>query len=172
MLNKKGQEEVVGFSLVVIIVAVVGLLIFGIVIRSGGKANNLDNYEIKQFLDSSMHVSTECTLRSNIDYAIVNDLVRECYKNPAKECFSSGNKVCDELNSSLNGIIKKGMQIGLDRPNKGFFMNISFESKEGKNEKILELNAGKCEGDYSAGEYLIPEDKNKGIIVARLTVCK
>lgn len=170
--NKKGQEEMVGFALVIVIVAVVGLLLLGLAIRSGGKSTINDNYEIKQFLDGSMHVSSECALRSNIDYASISDLVRECYRNPAKTCLASGENVCLALNKSLIGIVESGLKIGADRPNKGFIMNISFESKGGSSMGFLELKKGICGGDYTAGEYLIPEDRNKGIIVVKLSLCK
>ncbi|MEK6910312.1 MAG: hypothetical protein AABW82_00905 [Nanoarchaeota archaeon] len=172
MVNKKGQEEIVGFALVIIIVAVVGLLLLGLAIRSGDKGAKSDNYEIRQFLDSSMHVSSDCSLRSNIDYASVSDLVRECYRNQARECLSSGEKVCLALNRSLQGIINSGLKIGPERPNKGFMMNISFEQKTGESSSFLELKDGKCDKDYTAGEYLIPEDRSKGLIVVRLTLCK
>ncbi len=170
--NKKGQEEMVGFALVIVIVAVVGLLLLGLAIRSGDNGESNDNYEIKQFLDGSMHVSSECALRSNIDYASVSDLVRECYRNNGKECLSSKENVCLALNKSLTGIIESGLKIGTDRPNKGFIMNISFESKDSTSISFLELKKGLCDKDYTAGEYLIPEDRNKGIIVVKLSLCK
>lgn len=172
MHNRKGQEEMVGFALVVIIVAVVGLLLLGLAIRSGDKNTNNDNYEIRQFLDSAMYVSSNCALRSNLDYASLSDLVRECYKNPAKECLSSKENVCLALNNSLNGVIKSGLKIGADRPNKGFIMNISFEQKNEESKSFLEIKDGICAGDYTAGEYLIPEDRSKGLIVVRLSLCK
>jgi len=171
MANKKGQEEMVGFALVVIIVAIVGLLLLGLSIRSGGSNSaDSDNYQIRQFLDSSMHVTSDCTLRNNIDYGLVSDLVRECYQSSGKECLNSGETVCSNLNSTLNGIIAKGLMIGPDRPNKGYNLNISFEGKI--NEEILSTQSGECAGDLTAGEYLIPQDRESGIIVVRLTLCE
>jgi hypothetical protein len=147
-------------------------LLLGLAIRSGNKDVGNDNYEIKQFLEGSMEVSTECSLRSNIDYASISDLVRECYKNPSRACLSSGENVCLALNKSLTGLVEAGLKIGADRPNRGFIMNISFESKDSTSTSFLELKKGICDEDYTAGEYIIPEDRNKGIIVTELRLCK
>ena len=172
MVNRKGQEEMVGFALVVIIVAVVGVLLLGLAIRSNGdKSISNDNYEIRQFLDSAMHVSSDCAIRSNIDFASVSDLVKECYQNPGNSCLSSRDNVCLELNKTLKDIVNSGLKIGPDRPNKGFIMNISFDENQGASTGLLELHDGKCDKDFTAGEYLIPQDRSKGIIVVQLKLC-
>lgn len=170
--NKKGQEEMVGFAMIIIIVAVVGLLIFGLALRGKNNASTNDNYEISQFLGSVMQITTECTLRTNIDYASVNELVKECYQNSYKQCMDS-KSVCGELNKTFKTSIVQGLRVGVNMSNKGYILNISFEGNSGvAGEEVLELKSGECKGELTGGEYLIPQSKKNGLLIARLTLCK
>lgn len=174
--NRKGQEEMVGFAVVVVLVAVVGLILLVFALRSGTDSKQVEYYEVRQFLDSSMSVTTECTLRSNIDYASVRELVRVCYTSPQTICGKTEKDVCEELDGYLEEIIKRGLRIGPEQPYEGFRLNITFEQSDvGTTETINPvrgISEGNCTGNFVGGEYLIPEERSRGILRVQLTLCE
>ena len=169
-MNRKGQEEITGFAIVVVVVAVLGLVLLVLAIKTAPSSVSTDNYYVRQFLDSSMKVSSECTLRSNIDYAELREIVQECSGAPSKEC-GNGKKVCDELNTVFSEIIERGLKVGPDRPYKGFNVNVTFESENGNIESITSFYGGNCTGNRVGGEYLVRDDVRDGNVVVTLMLC-
>ncbi len=170
-MNKKGQEEMVGFALIVIIVSVIGVILLVFALKSGSNEIRANNYEIRQFLDSAMQTSTDCTLRNSINYVRINELISACYGNQGSACINSGNNVCEELDSILENIIDKGLKVGEENVNSGFVLNASFQGNGGS-EEVSYIKEGECGGEYTAGEYLIPEGRDGGAIIITLTLCK
>ncbi|MEK6889333.1 MAG: hypothetical protein AABW80_04470 [Nanoarchaeota archaeon] len=171
--NKKGQEEMVGFALIVIIVAVVGVVLLGFALRNPGESSEASSVEVNQFLESLAHVTSDCDYNSRNDFASMEELARECYTNPADTCTGSEENVCNALNESLKGIISKGLDIGTEKYYEGFEMNIGFEPKEvGEEEvEIISLKEGSCEGRKVGGEYLISSSRARGSIAMNLVLC-
>jgi len=169
-MYRKGQEEITGFAIVVVLVAVIGLVLLVLAIKTAPSSVSLDNYYVRQFLDSSMKVSSECTLRSDIDYAELRELVQECSGNPSKEC-GNGNGVCEELNSVFSEVIGVGLKVGPDRPYKGYNVNMSFEYEDHNTESILSFSGGNCTGNKVGGEYLVRDDVREGNVVVALIIC-
>ena len=57
--EKKGQEEMVGFALILILVAIIVLVFIGFSIRSPEK-ESVESYEVESFLQSMLQYTTEC----------------------------------------------------------------------------------------------------------------
>ena len=129
--NSRAQEEIVGFALIIIIVAVILLVFLGFYLRSSGK-ETIESYEAESFIASSLQYTTEC--RDNFGYLSVQDLIFDCYEN--EKCLDDTD-TCEVLNSSLKGILEKSWEIGENTPVKGYEFRIISDEKE-----ILFLNKG------------------------------
>ena len=55
-MNRKAQEEIVGFVLIVVIVAIIFLVFLGIMIRQPGEVTSKESRDVSQFLGSMMEM--------------------------------------------------------------------------------------------------------------------
>lgn len=129
--NSRAQEEIVGFALIMIIVAVILLVFLGFYLSSSDK-ETVESYEAVSFIASSLQYTTEC--RDNFGYLSVQDLIFDCYEE--EKCLDDTD-TCEVLNSSLKGILEQSWNIGENTPIKGYKLRIISDEKE-----ILLLNKG------------------------------
>jgi len=66
-MNRKGQEEIVGFALIIIIVAVI-LLVFLAFSLNKPEKEDLENYVVKGFLDATLAYTSECRDERNFEF--------------------------------------------------------------------------------------------------------
>ena len=92
---KKAQEEMVGFGLIIVIVAVILLVFLWFFLVKPGQ-QNLENYEAESFIQAALQYTTDC--ESRYGYFEVQELIFECYEE--KTCLS-GEDACMVLNSTL-----------------------------------------------------------------------
>ena len=123
MRNKKGQEEIVGFVLIILIVSVILLVFLGILLRKD--TNKTGNVETLQFLNSISEITTECSLNGGYSYIKYSDLIAEC--NNGKIC--SNGKACDILKSITKNLIESSWNFSPDYgPRTGYIFEAFFES--------------------------------------------
>ena len=97
--KKRAQEEMVGFALIIILVAVIFLVFLGFSLRNQEK-KNVESYEVESFLQSLLQYTTKC--ENNVERLSVRKLISSCY---AKEkCLDEKNS-CDVLKSDLTRIL-------------------------------------------------------------------
>src|SRR3989338_10745103 len=101
MKNKFGQEEMVGFALILILVAIIILVFIGFSIRSPEK-ESVESYEVESFLQSMLQYTTSC--ENNIEKLPVQKLVFSCN---AKEKCLDGRDSCEVLQTELESILKE-----------------------------------------------------------------
>jgi len=157
-MNKKGQEEMVGFVMIVIIVAVVFLILLGIFLRQEPSASEADSVEVTQFLESIMGYTSSCAVSYEPAYSSVGELIEECYRG--KKCVG-GEDSCEVLEQTVRDILGSGWEIGEEFYYKGYEFKIV-----GSEETILEISNGNCENEFIGSEYLIPGD-----FVSSLKLC-
>ncbi len=160
-MNKKAQEEIVGFVIVVVIVAVVFLILLGIFLRSESN-ESVESREVYQFLESLMEYSIECEEDSS--YLGIEDLIQECYEGG--NCNEKDS--CEVLNSSLKSILEVAWPIGDDRPFKGYIFKANYEINT-TSKSIVEIKKGDC-AESSIGAETISQ-AFPGSIVTSLEVC-
>lgn len=125
MINKKGQEEMVGFALIIILVAVILLFFLGFALTGKGETS-VDSYEAESFVQSFLQYTTRCELDfSRLD---VQDLIFSCIN---QETCNTGEKACSVLNSTLQGIVDSGWNVG----NESFYK--AYELRIESNERVL-----------------------------------
>ncbi|MBT7484311.1 hypothetical protein HN680_06060 [Candidatus Peregrinibacteria bacterium] len=104
--DKCGQQEIVGFVLIVVLV-MVGMMVF-LVISLGNNGEPLDSVEVSTNLDVLMRTTTECAITYEPDYDDFEDLFKSCYKE--KSCSNLDRDACDYLNESLWDVMN-GMMV-------------------------------------------------------------
>lgn len=169
-INKKGQEEITGFVLIVVLVAIVLVVFLGIALRSN-KTTTLESRDIDQFLESAMQYTTECALNYETDYVKMSGLIRECYDNPEKDC-QSGKKACDVLNETIGGMLRASWPTGKDRPLKGLIFESNYEQNTSSGmivRKIIIASSGNCSQTIKGSEYV--SANLPGNIVSSLKLC-
>ena len=119
IMNKRGQEEMVGFALIVIIVSIILLVFLGFFLGNSN-SKTVESFEAESFVTSMLQYSTEC--QNYYGYISVNDLIFMCNaKTPCRE----GQDSCEVLNSTLTGILNQSWNVGEGSPIKGYVLNIN-----------------------------------------------
>lgn len=123
---KKGQSEMVGFALIIVIVSVI-LLIFLSVTFKKSNEDAPNNEQVGAFVQAFLSYTTDCEIGYSSKYYNVQRLILACGQN--KYCIDERNS-CDVLNETLEGIIESSWKVGGNWPTKGYLLNITLEGEE------------------------------------------
>lgn len=162
---KKGQEEIVGFVVIVVLVAVALVILLGFSLRND-KTTEVQSMEVNQFLESASEYTTECALRYVPAYASIGDLYDACLEST--NCVN-GKTACSTLNESLNSLLNAAWA------SKGGVKGYNLEAKYHLNvtddlgETITRISYGNCSGIIKGGQKALPSPP--GIILVELRVC-
>lgn len=144
MINKNGQQEMVGFVLIVILV-VIGLVVY-LVIKAGSPAEVAQSITADNIIQSVMMTSSPCIIKTNSYYETIDDLAQDCYNN--KKC-ATGRSSCEVLNETLKTILDN--ILNMEQIN-AYELNYShFVSNESSEQKLL-INNGICSGTVYGSE--------------------
>ncbi|MEM4325803.1 MAG: hypothetical protein QXU40_00685 [Candidatus Pacearchaeota archaeon] len=155
VLRKTGQEEMVGFGIIAVIITLIMffLLVFYITKRS---EESLDNsYEIESFIQAMLQYTTDC--KSGYLSKMPIERTIEACRNELR-CENNGRNACDVLNDSLIGILDNSFLIGEGGYVRGYEITIKQE-----NENILYYKKGNQTQVYKGATQILPN--NKEIIV-------
>ena len=124
LLSKKfGQEEMVGFGLIIIVVGVILLVFVSMTLRKAAK-EEIESYEVSAFIGSVLQQTTSC--QKNFFYLDLQDLIFEC----ANEGKCSNNQdACEVLENTLKSILQESWKTGGEEVTKGYDLNIEFNSR-------------------------------------------
>lgn len=143
-INKKSQEETLGFVLIIVIVCIIALIFLAF--ASSKKPERRDSLEVSNFLKASMYYTTDCAVNYIPQYRETQDLIKECYRNSLQKCLNE-KEVCEVLNETLKKIMKESLRVDKDAPDKAYRMEIYYaplnyedfsprEKEEAKQDKI------------------------------------
>ena len=136
--NKLGQEEIVGFAVIIIIVAVILLIFLSFYLRSSNEVE-IQSYEASDFIQSVLQYTSDC--ENGGEFLSVQDLILE----QEEEC-SNGKTAGKVLNETLVEICESSWKVGEDTPVKGYEMRINEND-----ESIFMLNVGNVTQNYRNG---------------------
>ncbi len=150
MRNKKGQEEIVGFVLIIIIVAVILLIFLSISLKSPNKGQ--DSYKANSFVQAYLQYTTTCSIREP-EYLSVQDLIAECIK---KETCLNGENACDILEETSKNILEKSWIVEEGSLIQGYDLRIISNQETPNEEEILFIEKGNSTNNYQGGsqEYI------------------
>ena len=115
----------VGFALIIIIVAVI-LLVFLAISLNNSEEEALGDNEVKSFIQSFLSYTTSCAEYS-ADYYSIQKLITECV-NYGSDCLD-GRETCDVLNSTLKGIVEESWPVRENTPLKGYELLITVDDE-------------------------------------------
>lgn len=121
--GKKGQEEMVGFVLIIIVVSVILLFFLGFVLQDRG--GEIESQEVESFIQSFLPYTTDC--KSGGKNLSIRKLLFECVEERA--CLDD-REMCDVLNKTLKGIIDSSWQVGSQSQYKGYRFKITLNGEE------------------------------------------
>jgi len=147
--HKRGQEELVGFVLIVVITVIVFLIFLAFQFNKHGNQQNREDEEVRQFLVSLNHYTTDCAISYEPAYASVLDLSEWCYKGAS---CTNEESACDVLNNSVSGILNANWIISEGSVIRGYELNISYKTNASQ-EDILFVQKGSCVGNTRGSEY-------------------
>lgn len=167
---KRGQEEIVGFVAVMILIAIVFLVFLGISLRNPSQDIRV-NSDVYYFLSSSVEVTSECALGFESNYISLSELFTACQS--ASECVGNKNS-CSVLNSTMTGLIERAFNPGKDRPVQDYIFEARFQknvSSSSQGELFLNLGGGSCTGSQTlrGATYTVPS--SQGVISLKMTLC-
>jgi len=139
--EKKSQEEMVGFVLIIVLVAVIALVFLAISVRPRQVQENKD---VENFLHVSLLYTTECQPRAGEVYDL-RDLIAACYKN--EECLSG--EPCEILNRTVSELVERSFN--LESKYKAYKLEISKE-----NETIFSIAIGNSTSNKIGSAVAIP----------------
>jgi hypothetical protein len=151
MENKRAQEEIVGFSMIIVIVAVI-LLIFLSFSLKGSQKDTVESYEVEGYLQSLLQKTSDCKSTDNLEYYSVKKLIFNCYSN---EVCLDGKNTCDELLKEIGRISNQSWSVEKDSPIKGYILNITVNGEE-----LKALHYGNRTGSYKGASQELSKEGN------------
>ena len=158
---KKGQQEMVGFVLIVAIVLIALMVFLVISIRNRTEFKQSD--DVENFINVLMAHTTECAIVYEPDYDNVIDLVKNCYNN--RKCANLNKMACEYLNESLNLIMEKVMET--DASIAAYELDLIYENDEERSYVIPSILKGNCSGSVYGGQQLISVESGKITVIAK-----
>ncbi len=138
-IAKKGQEEMVGFGIIIVIVIIIGLVFLWLYLAIKPNETNMQDYEVQSFLRSVTQYTTRCIDR---EYIEINDLTYLCFHDQ-RDCENGDS--CQILEDTLDSILDSAWDVGEGKRVRGYEINIT----------VLELDQAFIKTIYS---------RNKGIL--------
>lgn len=158
--NKKAQEEMVGFVLIMLVVGVIFLVFLGIYLRKDSQTTITESKDISNFIAAVSRYTTDCGLSDDPDfdhYSLV-ELITRCYEDgPDSTCSNNGKKKCDVLKETLNGSIESNWNFHEDSPTKGYFFQVFRETDTGEENVIQPFGSGDQTKRVRSAEKPLPQ---------------
>ncbi|MCL6500471.1 MAG: hypothetical protein K6T16_00345 [Candidatus Pacearchaeota archaeon] len=145
--NKKAQEEVFGFVIIVLIVMIIGLVFFAFSLR---KAEIIEpkQYELDDLLQAMLSYTTDCAIGGS--EKSIRELARECHNSPTRKC-DNNLIACDVLNEELDSMLEKFLEQNIARAYvHGYELNIS------NSRQVSYITGGELTGNYIGSSRPIP----------------
>jgi len=123
--SKLGQEEMVGFAIIMVIVFVIMLVFLGFSMSNSDK-EAVESYESQSFVQSMLAYTTPCDDYKET-YLKTRDLILKCDNNAT---CANGNSSCEILVTTLRGILMESWNVEGNSSIKGYSLKIGGEEKE------------------------------------------
>jgi hypothetical protein len=169
MILRRGQEEIVGFIIIVVIVALAGVAFLGFSLMKQDTQTVTESYEVTQLLNSMMQYTTNCSIGDEGRDRMLEMTLIDCSKNNAESCIS-GQKICDAANESALNLLEAALLVTNESSTKGYLFNATYESVLGSS-KIIGLAKGDCNGSYKAADEAYSDYGTNGKLRVNLKIC-
>lgn len=168
--NRKAQEEITGFIIIVLFVTIVILVLGGFFMYRLKDTSPKDSQEISQFLDSIMEYSSDCAKSYEPNYLKINELISAC--DSGISCVS-GETACSSLNRTLRDLIKSNWRASDERYIKGYLFDVYHKRADGTRTQVGHLTPifeGSC-GSTAIRKAEVPISGSTGDIIVKFEIC-
>lgn len=152
-IDRRGQEEITGFVLIVVLVSVVLVIILGIMLRSG-VSEGRESRDVYQFMESALRYTTDCATNYGGAYYTLGDLVDVC--DSSAGCVD-GRTGCEAFNKTFSNMLEISWKAGANRSIKGYVWQIDYGANDSKR-KIMGGGKGVCNSSFVGSSYPIKEN--------------
>src|SRR3989338_10081074 len=125
--STKAQEEIVGFALIIIIVAIVILFLLSFSLKKPVK-ENIESFEADSFLQTTLQYTAECGPEKRVfsvqELIFLCDSEKACFETAPERDLEEVNS-CDLLNETLVGLLAQSWKTGAGMPVKGYEFKIA-----------------------------------------------
>jgi hypothetical protein len=158
-ISKKAQEEMIGFGLIIIIVAVILLVFFSFSVGRRDSEVVGESHEVDSFIQSSLQYTTDC--KDNLEFFSVRKLVTKCSGLDAGESCLDGRNICDVLESTLGEITEESWLVSDE--GKSFVKGYNLEISQGglsseTSREILTLQEGNVTRNFQGSIQALPNE--------------
>jgi hypothetical protein len=160
--DRRAQQEMVGFVLIVVVVVVALMVFLVISVRQG--SDERQSLEVENLLSVIMRTTTECAPIFEPQYDTFEDLFKSCYDN--EECANLNQGSCDYLNESLREVVRDLLES--EATVNAYQIDVFQKDDEGS-QGILNIFEGNCTG-ISSGAQRNVVAKGENLIV-RMRLC-
>ena len=157
-IKKLGQEEMVGFALIMVLVAVIFLIFLGFSLRNPS-SESVESYEVSSFLQGVVQYTTDCEILGR-GYRPIQNLIFDCQSVAGGKTCEDGRESCVVLEETLENLVESSWNAGEDFPVKRYELKIYIEDVE---EPIIVVEKGDATGNYKGDNYIIPSGQNAEI---------
>jgi hypothetical protein len=102
LANKKGQEESMGFVVIIMLVLVVGIVFLGFSLRQNRTVVQ-QQQELSDMTWAVLSYTTNCTISG--EARSIWDLSKDCDVRPSQACDVGEDDVCAALNKTLYKVL-------------------------------------------------------------------
>jgi hypothetical protein len=152
---KRGQEEIVGFGALLVVLAIVGVILLGLYLRQPVQDQGTFP-EAGSFLDALPSVTSTCSFAGE-RLISVHELISACIKQPGKTC--GGQSVCTVMNQTVQALVTQAFPVGSRIQGYRFII-------EEQGTPSLSLQQGNCT-TYTGDQRFLPGTQ----ATIRLLVC-
>lgn len=148
--KKRGQEELVGFGLILIMVAIIFIVFISVYIKK--PSETLTDYEANSYIQAILQYTTRCQ-DENMRNLSIQELIREC-KDGAR-CYNyQYSSSCDILTTYIRQITGESWDPGSTHPVKGysFVINVSENGNSENERQILSVTNNVVTSNYRGAE--------------------
>lgn len=150
--NRKGQEESMGFIVIVLIIIIVGVVFLGFSLRKN-KTTIQQQQQLADFTWATLSYTTNCSINGR--QQDIWHLIEACDTNAI--CSPSSQNACSVLNSTLKDILDK--LIGKDASLADKYIHAySFNISSPHNPRMIRLSQGNRSGSFFSYSTFIPEN--------------
>ena len=151
--NKLGQEEMVGFALIIILVAVILVVFLSMSLKKS--RDEVKSYEVSGFIQSFLQYTTNCEIDS--EYLSIQKLIAECEKSEDQKCENINQECCRVLATTLEGLLEESWEFGEERLVKGYELNILVDDVA-----LISISNGETGEDFNrkGDSQFLPKGEN------------
>ncbi|MCK4997022.1 hypothetical protein KAS08_01845 [Candidatus Pacearchaeota archaeon] len=160
-MNKKAQQEIVGFVLIVVVV-MVGLMIY-LTMSLRSSPENEGSLEVANALDALMKQTTECAVVYVPNYDTFEDLFKSAYKGesctnlnkPAREYLEEASReVLTDMMASESSVMAYELQF-------------AEKNSEGAIQGLLMFTEGNCTGNVNSAMRTLSSGSERLLITLK-----